>query len=379
VNNRSPEGPETSYPQVGAVIGNKAGNNKLYILASSNGSEALGQYIEGLKKGLKKSFSEGDLSLEIISPEILVELLASSDNFSKGNLLIVPVGELLSEDLRISLHNKSFPTFFYSAESFLTCVTGNQSPYLWNLGITTSMYAEGYLSYAYQRYGVLAKDLSFIIYSNTTDLSSHEATYMKETAQGLGFKVLASVSVDDREADLYKVLREIISFSPQVLLSSASEEGLSPFLQQSYKLGFGFEMAMMLTESASEEVLSTLGPISNKFIKPSTYIDSYDSDEMKMFKSEVGRPVTSSYYKGYLMNEIIQRILFQFKKEDQFINFSRSMMALDGNAISGPSGAVMIHSKARGLIQPLHLGEYKDGVFTYLQYLGDMSPSEHCE
>lgn len=373
-----------SRVEIGKTLGSKSAVNTIYLLFEGDSDEnsvdekVFSNLYEGISKGLGEIFIDNKLSLEIISIGNLKNILTSGEDL-KGKLLVVFEGLELDEEIRKSLHDKSLTTILYSSREGSTCVSGNQSPYLWNFGITTGMYAEGYLSYAYQRFGVLAKDLSFILYSNTEQNSHYEATYFKETAQGLGFKVLASVSVDEREADLYKVLREIVNFSPQVLLSTSSYKGTEPFIRQSYKLGFGFEMAILLSESVPEEILSDLGPVTNKIIKPSVYLDSYESEQMTSFKEKIKLPITASYYKGYVLAETIARILSQFKNDTQPINFSRSLMALDGISINGPSGGVMIHSKARGLIQPLHLGEYKDGKFSYMQYLGDMSPSEQCE
>lgn len=369
--------------KAGTVIGKSNSINTIYLL-STVGSEVDSiihvNFLNGLKDKIENAIEGNSINISIISPDDLGKLLSKENVDFKGALLIIPEGDEVSKETLISIDGKSLTTIMYSSVDKKTCIGGNQSPYLWNFGITPTMYAESYLSYANQRYGKLAKELTFIIYSNQDPISEAEATYIENVMDGLGFEVQASVKVDSREDDLYPVLRDIFKFSPRILLTNANKRGIVPFIKQSHKLGFGFEMAMFLTEGIPEESIANLDRELDTFIKPSVFINSFESDSMKAFQKERESEgvLTPSFYRGYLVSEVIDRLLLQFKNNQEPINFSRALLGLDGNRIDAPSGPVMFHSKARGLIQPLHLGQYKDGHLNYLQYLGDMSPAEQC-
>lgn len=366
--------------QAGTLIGDSSSVNTIYLLSGKSSEvESIMEvnFLNGFEERADQFLSDKSINISIISPADLDQILNKGGPDIKGKLLLVPDGNALDQTKLTAIHNKSLPTILFSSEDSKTCISGNQSPYLWDFGISPSMYAESYLSYANQRYGQLAKELTFVVYSNMDSISENESAYFNKVIEGLGFGVLASVKVDSREDDLYKVLRGINNLSPKILLASTSNSGAVPYIQQSHKLGLSFEMALFLSERIPEEAIMQLGSSLDVFVKPSVYIDSYENEAMKVFRN-AKEQITTSGYRGYLVAEVIDRIVTQFKGNKDSINFSRALLGLDGNRIDAPSGSVMIHSKARGLIQPLHVGEYKEGKINYLQYLGDMSPSEQC-
>ncbi len=366
--------------QAGTLIGDSSAVNKIYFL-SVNSSEVESKievnFLNGIKERIEKFIGDKTLNISVITPADLDKILSQKNIDLKGKLLIVPDGNAIDKVKLNALHGIGLTSILFSSEGKKTCVDGNQSPYLWDFGISPSMYSESYFSYANQRYGQLAKELTFLIYSNMDSVSEAESAHFGSVIDGLGFGVLATVKVDSREDDLYKVLRGINNLSPKILLATTSYQGTVPYIQQTHKLGLGFEMALFLSERIPEEVLMQYSSSLDSFIKPSVYLDSYESEMMKVFRNPKD-PMTAAGYRGYLVAEILDRIIFKFKNEKEPLNFSRALLEMDGNRIDAPSGAIMIHSKARGLIQPLHVGEYKDGKMKYLQYLGDMSPSEQC-
>ncbi len=379
----SRKAPPLKVIKPGTMLGDSSAVNQILLLTEGStevDSQINVQFLAGLKEQLDLAIDNSSINISFLSLADLNTLLSKKDLETKGKLLIVPQGDLLTSEKLQEIHARSLATITFMSEPNRTCVGNTQSPYLWNFGITSSMYAESYFSYANQRYGQLAKELTFLIYSNMDHLSQYESKYLANVIEGLGLGVLANVSVDDREKDLYSILRKIISLSPKILFATTSREGIVPFVKQTHKLGLGFEMALFLSENMPEEAISSLGSDLDSFIKPSVYINTFSSDKMNLFKSKLqsAEDYTASTYRGDLTGEIINILLAPTAKKTEAINFSRALLSADGKRIDAPSGAIMIHSKARGLIQPLHLGEFKDGKYLYLQYLGDMSPSEHC-
>jgi hypothetical protein len=78
---------------------------------------------------------------------------------------------------------------------------------------------------------------------------------------------------------------------------------------------------------------------------------------------------------------ILEKLFFRGLKANMTLEeISKAMISLDNVQYSGLSGLVSVDARTRGLIQPLHIGEYKDGSLKHVQYLGDVSlaPGELC-
>jgi ABC-type branched-subunit amino acid transport system substrate-binding protein len=284
----------------------------------------------------------------------------------------------------LSIQNK-IPFIFFSQENDSICDNGSISPYLWNFGITPSMYVESYLSFLNQRFGKVASELGFFFYVTENSLASSRAVIFKELIDELGFGFSGAVTVDDRQADLYTTIRAIFGKKPDILVGFMSPQGRQYFFPQAFKLGINLEMGLALEYGIEEEELREFADSYQEVIIPASYVADIDSDQNKIFKDQLSRLVkednpTMASYKGFILGKILDMMIPRVMKakaeqesKSETNKWVKALESLDQSKIEGPSGMILLHTKVHGLIQPLHVAQFKDGLLHHQYVLGGVT------
>jgi hypothetical protein len=311
------------------------------------------------------------------------EVLKGSDHQS---ILISPFEGVYSRYIRQLSAEVKIPHLFFSQEESSTCGEDGMSRYLWNLGVTTSMYVEPYLASLNQRFAKVASDVRFFFYVNEDEQAATRARLFKKLIEELGFEFAGAVSVDERYDDLYTTIRAIFGKVPDVTIGFMTARGRYNFFPQSSKLGLNLEMGISLEFGIEEEELRSFGKDAEGVIIPVTYVSDYISDQNDIFKQQLNAITgetspTMASYKGFLVGKILDMVFSRktpeelSASEDSNQHFISVLESLDKSKIMGPSGTVMINMPSHGLIQPMHIADFKEGVLHHSQYLGDITQS----
>ncbi len=316
------------------------------------------------------------------------KVLSESEHLS---ILISPFEGAQSKYMRQLSAELKIPYLFFSRDESSVCTEEVISPVLWNLGVTTSMYVEPYLAHLNQRFVKLASDLRFFFYVNENQVSSLSAQVFKKLIEELGFVFTGAVAVDERYDDLYTTIREIFGKTPDVLIGFTTPGGRHNFFPQSFKLGLNLEMGIALEYGIEEEELRLFGKNAEGTIVPVTYVADYVSSQNNVFKEQLEsiageKTPTMASYKGFLLAKVLDMSFskMKFEKEgrgeEAAEHFLSALESLDNSKILTPSGVVLLNAPVHGLIQPMHIAEFKDGFLRHSQYLGDVaqSRSELC-
>jgi hypothetical protein len=302
------------------------------------------------------------------------------------SVLVSPFEGVTSASVRHDSAEAGIPYLFFSQEEDSICGEEGISPYLWNLGVTTSMYVEPYLASLNQKFAKVASDVKFFFYVNEDQQAADRARLFKRLIEELGFEFAGAVSVDERFEDLYTTIRAIFGKVPDVLIGFMTPRGRHNFFPQSSKLGLNLEMGISLEYGIEEEELRTFGKGAEGVILPVTYVSDYVSDQNELFKTQLesitgeASPTMASY-KGFLVGKILDMVFGRENpeqlslKKDRNKQFLSVLESLDQSKIMGPSGMVMINAPSHGLIQPMHMADFKDGTLQHTHYLGDITQS----
>jgi len=393
-------------------------------------NEEVRRFQNALSLGLSEKVKEGLLFIRTIpepQSEVdrnrFIEVLRGRDSnmSNKKFILLAPFEGEGTSLLRSMAHIHRIPFIFHSLSDTSICVDEAISPYLWNIGITPNMYAEPYLTYLNQKYGKLASDLNFFLYLNLQKETQSRAKYFDQLIKGLGFEVKGGLSVDDRQVDLYTTIRRTFEKKPDLFLGFMTPMGRASFFPQASKLGISLEMGFALDYGTEEEELRKFSDDVSGLVLPVSYVSDIENQDNVIFKNNLEKnfpvmsfdsvkneakpknninDVTMASYRGFVLARILELLIRSsdagnknFSSEDKEIDkilvednrhyvasFISALKDLDGSQLNTPSGPVMIYSDVQGLIQPLHVAEFKDGTLRHLQYLGDitLSPEGLC-
>lgn len=316
------------------------------------------------------------------------KVLAESDY---KTVLLSPFEGPSSRKVRQESADKKFPHVFFSQDDMSVCQNGELSPFLWNLGITTSMYIEPYLTTLNQRYMKTASEVKYFFYVNEDERTVEQSRLYKKLIEELGSEFAGAVSVDDRYDDLYTTIRAIFGKVPDVLISFMTPRGRAAFFPQAAKLGLVLEMGMALDFGVEEEELISFGRDAEGIIVPVTYVSDYVSHQNDIFKEQLSRIAdeqkpTMASYKGFIAAKLLDMIFSRSEiltsakeksvtHQEHAQNFSAAFEALDNSKILGPSGTILVHAAVHGLIQPLHIADFKGDHLKHFRYIGDVTKS----
>lgn len=345
-----------------------------------------------------------------------IEVLRGRDSSmsDKKFILLSPFEGEGTSLLRSMAHIYKIPFLFHSLSDTSICGDEGISPYLWNIGITPNMYVETYLTYLSQKYGKLASELNFFLYLNLQKETQNRAEYYDHLIKGLGFEVKGGLSVDDRQVDLYTTLRRIFEKKPDLFLGFMTPKGRAAFFPQASKLGISLEMGFALDYGTEEEELRMFSEDVGGLVLPVSYVADIENQENIKFKNDLEKAfpvdpvvseekddkiksseidITMASYRGFVLARILDRLIetsnagtkdysSKGQEVDQILNednrpyvasFIGALKELDGTQFDSPAGPFMLYSDVQGLIQALHVAEFKDGTLKHLQYLGDIT------
>ncbi len=296
-------------------------------------------------------------------PEIIAQIKESN----LPTIIVFSPEVILTKDSHKHLIESQIPTFLFSSDAYAVCDGEILSHNIWNFGLPLKSFAETYLSFVNQKYGQLAKDLDIFIYVNDDKkLLEHSAEFEK-VIKGLGLKVDGKLIVDERQDDLYTTVRQVFDYDPRIIVGIMGRRGLQKFLSISSRLSLTFDMGVSVIEGAFEEDLVDSGENSRAIIVPSAYV--YGASELSG-----DYKITTSMYQGLLVGGFLEKFFFRGLGDDvTFENINEKIETLDGVRYEGLSGLATFDSKTHGLIQPIHVGEFKEGRLNHVQYLGDVS------
>ena len=352
---------------------------------SSNFIMSLDHNLENISGGSKqstdsKTHSKISLDVEFIGAPNSRKLTEITDEISKAGfntILVLAPDVVLLEESKSLINEKKIPTILFSADSNIVCSNGKKSNFIWNFGIASTSYTETFLSFINQKFSKLAQDLKIFLYVNDKPWLDQQADQLVTEIDALGLKVAGRMVVDERTEDIYSTVRQIYDYDPKVILGVVSRKGLRTFLPVAAKIGFTYEMGVAFTVGVFEEDLIDLGDVSRGVIIPTPYVSELKlSRDKKKIESE--NDLTASGYQGDLVAGILEKLLFRQSLGSS--DMAKKLEELDGVQYLGLSGLVTVDSKTHGLIQPLHVAEFRDGSLKHVQYLGDVSlaPDEIC-
>lgn len=365
-------------------------------------SKEIKRFQEVLTTYLKEYIENNTIYIRTVpEPELEEERLRYFEVLKKSpklNIIISPYEGSGTFAIREMLKQLALPYLFFSKDKTSVCEGSEVASNLWNLGVPFPYYLEPYLTSLNERYQKLASDMRYFFYVNDNEKILNTSKIYKSVVEDLGFIYSGAISVDERFEDLYSTIRLIFGKTPDILLTITSSSGRINFFPQSYKLGIPLEMAVALDYGVEEEELRSLGKNVDGVLLPVIYVNDFNSKKNEEFKNKLGiyqsadegmntqlseLLPTSSSYKAFLISEILNITLSKMKPIDDTskinssstIKFINLLHELDKFRIDGPSGHIMINSETRGLIQPLHLAEFKDGFLKHIKYIGDISIS----